>query len=144
MLNLPVSLDPSTKLEGWKELGTKVSVIYKQMSSEHPVFIFSDSYQIASELAFYAEDHPFTYCVNIDRRMNQYDIWPGFNNLSHYDAIFVMADDVEIPEKVASAFEKIEKKVFTAYTKKHVKLKDYSIFMCYDFKGLKEDKTETY
>jgi membrane-associated phospholipid phosphatase len=144
MLNLPVSLDPAAKLEGWKELGTKVSDIYKQMSSGHPVFIFSDSYQTASELAFYVKGHPVTYCVNIDRRMNQYDLWPGFNSLYHYDAIFVMTDDSEVPEKVASAFEKIEKKVFTAYTKKHTKLKDYSIFMCYDFKGLKEEKTETY
>jgi len=114
------------------------------MSASRPVFIFSDKYQISSELAFYVKDHPVTYCVNLGRRMNQYDLWPGFNNLIHYDALFVRSGDVRIPEKVASAFQKVEKKVFTAYTKKHVRIRDYSIFMCYDFKGLTEDIPEKY
>jgi undecaprenyl-diphosphatase len=144
LLGLPVKLDPTVRLRGWKELGTEVTGIYHQMSLTHPVFIFSDKYQIASELAFYVHGHPITYCVNLNRRMNQYDLWPGFNNLTGYDAIFVREGDTQLPEKIASVFGRVEKKVFTAYTKQHVKIRDYSLFLCYDFKGLAEDKPERF
>jgi len=144
ILNLPVEMDPASRLRGWRDLGEEISGIYQQMSLTRPVFIFSDKYQVSSELAFYVKGHPTTYCINLDRRMNQYDLWPGFNDLVHYDAIFVRVDDAEAPEKVSAAFRKVEKKVFTTYTKKHSKIRDYSIFLCYDFSGLKREKPETF
>jgi undecaprenyl-diphosphatase len=144
ILNLPVKLDITSRIRGWKELGAEVTQIYKQMSVNRPVFIFSDRYQVSSELAFYVKGHPVTYCINLDRRMNQYDLWPGFNNLLKYDAIFVQIGDNTLPEKVAAAFKKVEKRVFKAYTNKQIEIRDYSIFLCYDFKGLKEEKLENY
>ena len=144
VINLPVKLDPTSRLLGWQELGEKVTMIYEEMSATRPVFIFSDSYQISSELAFYVSGHPVTYCINLGRRMNQYDIWPGFYDLIHHDAIFISAGDNTFPEKLAPAFQKVEKRLFTAYTKKQIKLRDYSIFLCYDFRGLKEEKPVTY
>ncbi|MEW6214400.1 MAG: glycosyltransferase family 39 protein [Nitrospirota bacterium] len=144
MLDLPAKQDPTYRLRGWKALGVEVTELHEQMSATRPVFIFSDRYQISSELAFYVKGHPVTYCINLGRRMNQYDLWSGFNNLLHHDAIFVKIGDDIISDKVATAFEKVEKRVFTAYTKKQVKIRDYSIFLCYDFKGLKEEKPESY
>lgn len=144
IINLPVKQDPTLRLRGWKELGAEVTNIYERKSVNRPVFIFSDIYQVSSELAFYVKGHPVTYCINLGRRMNQYDLWPGFNNLLHYDAIFVTTGDSEIPGKVAAVFNKVEKRVFKAYTKKLIKIRDYSIFLCYDFKGLKEEKPENY
>jgi len=144
MVNLPVKLDPTERLHGWKELGDEVTSIYKEMSSTRPVFIFSDTYQTSSELAFYVKGHPATYCINLGRRMNQYDIWTGFHDLIHYDAIFVSVGDNKFPEELAPAFQKVEKRVLKAYTKKHVELRIYSIFRCYDFKGLKKEKPVTY
>ena len=144
ILNLPVKQDPTSRLCGWKDLGVEVTKIHKQMSANRPVFIFSDRYQVSSELAFYVKGHPVTYCINLGRRMNQYDLWPGFSKMLHYDAIFVSLGDNTIPDKVASAFTRVEKRTFKAYTKKQVKIRDYSIFLCYDFKGLKEEKPENY
>jgi undecaprenyl-diphosphatase len=144
LLKLPVPLDPSSRLDGWKELGDEVTVVYEQMSRNRPVFIFSDRYQVASQLAFYVKGHPVTYCVSLGRRMNQYDLWPGFSSYLHYDAIFVRTGEKAAPEAITAAFEKVEKKVISAYTKKHEKIRDYSIFLCYDFRGLKEEKQETY
>ncbi len=144
ILNLPVKLDPTSGVRGWKELGAEVTKIYEQMSATRPVFIFSDRYQVSSELAFYVKGHPVTYCINLGRRMNQYDLWPGFNNLLHYDAIFVSIGDNMVPDKVATAFKKVEKRAFKAYTKKQIEIRDYSIFLCYDFKGIKEKKPESY
>jgi undecaprenyl-diphosphatase len=144
MLNLPAKLDPSSRITGWRELGAEVTGLYEEMSPDHRVFIFSDRYQVASELAFYVKGKPVTYCVNLKRRMNQYDLWPGFHNLLQYHAIFVRTGDVGVPERIADAFQKVEKKVFTAYTKKREKIRDYSIFLCYAFKGLKEERPASY
>jgi 4-amino-4-deoxy-L-arabinose transferase-like glycosyltransferase/membrane-associated phospholipid phosphatase len=144
ILNLPVKLDPTSRVRGWKELGAEVTKIYEQMSATRPVFIFSDRYQVSSELAFYVKGHPVTYCINLGRRMNQYDLWPGFNNLLHYDAIFVSIGDNMVPDKIVTAFKKVEKRAFKSYTKKQIELRDYSIFLCYDFKGIKEKKPESY
>jgi 4-amino-4-deoxy-L-arabinose transferase-like glycosyltransferase len=144
LLRLPVEMDPSSRLDGWKELGNEVTGIYEEMSQHGPVFIFSDRYQVTSQLAFYVKGHPVTYCVNLGRRMNQYDLWPGFSSFIHYDAIYVRTGDNAFPKALTAAFEKVEKKVFSAYTTEHVKIRDYSIFRCYNFKGLMEDKQETY
>ncbi len=144
ILNLSVKKDPTGRLRGWKDLGVEVTRIYEDMSREVPVFIFSDRYQISSELAFYVKGHPITYCVNLGRRMNQYDFWPGFNTMLHHNAIFVRIGDSQLPEKVANAFEKVEKKVITAYAEKNKKIRDYSLFLCYDFKGIKEEKIRSY
>jgi undecaprenyl-diphosphatase len=144
MLNLPVNIDPTARLAGWKELGAEVSEFYEQMSRSHPVFIFSDRYQVSSQLAFYVRGHPITYCMNSGRRMNQYDLWPSFHAFIHHNAIFVRTGDVPVPENIAAAFQKVEKKVFTAYTKRHAKIRDYSIFLCYDFTGIDQERPRTY
>jgi undecaprenyl-diphosphatase len=144
LLRLPVAMDPTSRLDGWRELGDEVTGVYEQMSQNRPVFIFSDRYQVTSQLAFYVKGHPVTYCVNLGRRMNQYDLWPGFSSFIHYDAIYVRTGDNALPKAITAAFEKVEKKVISAYTTEHVKIRDYSIFQCYDFKGLKEERQETY
>jgi undecaprenyl-diphosphatase len=143
ILNLSVKQDPTSKLRGWKELGSEVTKIYEKMSEKRPVFLFSESYQVSSELAFYVKGHPTTYCINLDRRMNQYDLWPGFSDLLHHNAIFVTINDIVIPQRVAGAFENVEKRLFTVY-EKDKKVRDYSIFLCYDFKGMTLEKPGTY
>lgn len=136
--HIPVKLDPSSRLRGWKELGGGVSSIQASMK-EKAVFIFSDSYQVSSELAFYVKEHPVTYCVNLGRRMNQYDLWPQFDNLMHYDGIFVTIGNEELPGKIRGAFKGHEKSVYRVYEKGRV-LREYSIFACHDFQGMKDDQ----
>ncbi|MBF0555460.1 MAG: glycosyltransferase family 39 protein [Nitrospirae bacterium] len=83
VLRLPPKIDPSEKLRGWKSLGDEVSSIYESMRKEggaSRVFIFSDKYQLTSLLAFYVKGHPITYSINLGRRMNEYDMWPGIND----------------------------------------------------------------
>ncbi len=133
--NLPPKLDPSSRIRGWKELGIEVSRLSNELSKEGPFFIFSDRYQVSGELAFYVKGHPVTYCANMGRRMNQYDLWPSFDNNIHFNAIFVTIDDVQIPESLKSGFGKCEKKFFSVL-KGRAKLRDYTIFTCYDFKGV--------
>ncbi|HXX81054.1 MAG TPA: glycosyltransferase family 39 protein, partial [Thermodesulfovibrionales bacterium] len=51
--HIPVGLDPSSRLRGWKDLGRQVSDFRDEIPEGEKAFIFSDSYQISSELAFY-------------------------------------------------------------------------------------------
>ncbi len=143
ILKLPSNLDPSARIRGWKELGKEVSRLSDELSKEGPFFIFSDRYQVSSELAFYVKNHPVTYCVNLGRRMNQYDLWPGFNNLIHFNAVFVTIDIAQMPDAFITAFDRCEKKTFTVYTEGR-KLRDYSIFTCYDFKGMQQKGITSY
>ncbi|MBI5076079.1 MAG: glycosyltransferase family 39 protein [Nitrospirae bacterium] len=144
LLGLPEKFDPSIRLVGWKELGEETSVLHKDMSVKGPVFVFSDSYQVASELAFYMKDNPVTYCVNLGRRMNQYDLWPGFENLRGQNAIFVRArGKEELPEEVSRAFSSCDQRVVEVKTRRKKTLK-FSVSACYDFKGFESQQPETF
>ncbi|GAB4388503.1 MAG: glycosyltransferase family 39 protein [Thermodesulfovibrionales bacterium] len=141
-LHFPRGMDPSQKLRGWKPLGAEVSAIKADLGGLQ--FIFSDSYQVASELAFYVEGHPRTYCVNLGRRMNQYDLWPGPWGLLNYSAIFVTMNDSPLDERVRRAFESCQKRLFDAHDRKGRDIREYSIFLCRGFKGMQESKPEAF
>jgi membrane-associated phospholipid phosphatase len=144
ILNLPLKLDPAKKLQGWKELGAAAGQVQAEMSAAGPLFVFSDSYEVSSELAFYMKGHPVTYCVNLGRRMNQYDLWPGFGGLVGYNAIFVMdGGDRDMPQTLAKSFGGYSKKVVAVHIKRN-KIMQFTIFKCYDFKGMKMKSTESY
>lgn len=147
-LNLPEKFDPSARLKGWKELGEKVSEIKKEFEKKGKVVIFSDRYQISSELAFYTKGKPVVYCINLGRRMNQYDLWQSINNelndLSVVHGIYVVYGTKNEPEpEVSSAFDGCTSENFTVF-KKGVKIRDYTIFKCYNFKGMNLRKPENY
>lgn len=144
LLRVPDKLDPSMRLVGWKELGKETSVLYENMSVRGPAFVFSDSYQVASELAFYMKGNPVTYCVNLGRRMNQYDLWPGFENLRGQHALFIMAKEREkTPEAVSNAFNSCDHRVIEVKTRNKKTLK-FSVSTCYDFKGFESQQPETF
>ncbi|GBE35115.1 putative undecaprenyl-diphosphatase YbjG [bacterium BMS3Bbin06] len=134
-IGIPVKMDPSSRLRGWEALGSEVSRLATGM--EKPYFIFSDRYQVTSELAFYVKGHPVTYCVNRGRRMSQYDIWPGFYDFSGYNAIFVRTGDDPMPADMKRYFERYEKRTLVVREGDQV-LRKYSIFLCYGFKGMEE------
>jgi len=141
--NLPDKLDPSLRVTGWRELGREASISYRELSTQGPAFVFSDSYQVASELAFYMENNPVTYCANTGRRMNQYDLWPGFEHLIGQDALFVRTKEKDLPEEVRSAFERCNRQVITL-TAGNKKTMKFTLFTCYDFRGFKSQPIESF
>lgn len=146
LIHLPVKQDPTSRLQGWQELGPKADEIYDDMLSagERGVFIFSDKYQVSGELAFYMRSHPITYNINLGRRMNQYDMWEGFENLVGFDAIFVRMGDEGFPDELAQAFARYNKELFTAYRRDGKVIREYSIFKCYNFRGFQKKDFESY
>lgn len=153
IVGLPQKLDPSARLRGWKELGQEVSSISEEMAKQGNLALFSDSYQIASELAFYVHRHPPTFSINLGRRMDQYDLWPDINDWAarlrqqnsapRINGIFVKFGNEDMPPTVAEAFDHFEKKIFRVYEHGRI-LREYSIFICYNFKNLKIEKPETF
>lgn len=146
LIRLPVKQDPTSRLQGWQELGVKADEIYDGMSSSggRRVFIFSDKYQVSGELAFYMKSHPITYNLNLGRRMNQYDMWEGFEPFIGHNAIFIRDGDENFPDELKNAFDHFEKEVFTVYRKDKNILRKYVIFKCYNFKGLAKKDFESY
>ncbi|NOX20276.1 MAG: phosphatase PAP2 family protein [Nitrospirae bacterium] len=132
-IKLPPKMDPSSRLRGWHQLGQEVSRIVSDMKK--PYFIFSDRYQVTSELAFYVKGNPRTYCVNLGRRMNQYDLWPGFHKLKGYDAVFVRMGRESLPERLEDVFDRCERKLLTIEENGYI-LRTYSIFVCRNFHGM--------
>ena len=127
---------PYNRVTGWRELGDKVSTVKEALDKSGNTFIISDTYQITSELAFYTRGNPVTYNVNTGaRRMNQYDLWPGFGDLLGYNAVYVKGGDAEAEETVLGSFDRCEKELFTIYRNGR-DLKSFSIFRCYDFNGI--------
>ncbi|MFQ5441402.1 MAG: glycosyltransferase family 39 protein [Thermodesulfobacteriota bacterium] len=131
---------PYNRVTGWTELGQKVSEVKGEMDSRSGArtFIMSDTYQITSELAFYTLGRPVTYNVDTgSRRMNQYDLWGGFEGLKGFDAIYVKGGDAPAEAMVVGAFEGCKKEIFPVYYKGRV-LKRFTIFRCLGFKGMKK------
>ncbi len=154
IVGLPQKLDPSARLKGWKELGAEVSRLIDKGDKNTFFIVFSDSYQMPSELAFYVRGHPETFSINLGRRMNQYDLWPDINDRAAklrqekgpviVNGIFVVSGNREMPQVVARAFDSFEKNVFKVSGENGRLTKEYSIFICYNFRNLKMGQPETF
>jgi len=151
LINIPAKLDPTSRLRGWDKLGNEVGKIYYSLLKKGDVIIFSDSYQVSSQLAFYVKGNPVTYCINLGRRMNQYDLWEDINsyiernkNKKIFNAIFVKIGNIELPSELAKMADSYEKKILTVYDKKNNILRQYTIFICYNFKGIETPKPITF
>jgi len=127
----PGQSHPLKKLLGWRQLGGTVTQVARNMNQP---FVFSDQYMTASELAFYVEGRPTTYCVDLGRRMNQYDLWPGLDRLVGQEAIYVAGNDMRAD--LAGAFDRVEAEpMVTISSKSGRPIKTFFVYRCYGFKG---------
>ena len=106
---LPGKKLQSKKLVGWRDVAALADTL-QAGSAPGRTFILAGDYETASEVAFYSRVSlpAKAYCgVVDDRRMNQYDIWGGWDELKGMDAAIVLKADDDI-EKLKSHFESIE------------------------------------
>jgi len=130
----PASLDlVSKRLRGWPELGRAVGAV---LAAAPPnAFLMSDRYQIASELAFYVPGQPRVYNPNLGRRMNQYDVWGGWDELQGRDGYFATYGAGDPPADLTAAFRTVERVRVVPITHRGRHLRDFSIFRGRDFQG---------
>lgn len=92
-LSIDPDKDPTNELYGGHEIGQALSRhLHEAPESEQP-FIFAPRYQLTAWAAFYTRSRPRTYCLNYDRRYNQYDLWGGWDKLAGRDALFITGGD---------------------------------------------------
>jgi hypothetical protein len=94
------------RLAGYLDLGERIDFLKDSLVIEQP-FIFSETYHMASSLAFYLEDNPQTYAINMGARKNQFDLWEGIEKYKCVPkkAIFV-SWNLDSPDEVTQ-FEQL-------------------------------------
>ena len=134
LVGLPAKWDPSRQVQGYRQMGQEVSQLAATM--DKPYFIFSDRYMVTAAMAFYVKGHPVTYCVNLGRRMNQYDLWPTFHHLVHYDAIYVTHDSDKLPRELDKAFASHARFEVRILDRRGDEIRRFTIYLCRDFAGM--------
>ena len=136
-IKIPPKKDPTARLFGWDVLGEEIGKLQQTMPHPQQVFIFSDQYQLTSESAFYTPGQPFTYCINLGRRMNQYDLWQGMSSQKGNDAIFVTWGlQSTLDYRVQQSFDKIGVPIFVRVKKKNLVYHEFTLFQCYGYSGV--------
>jgi hypothetical protein len=133
-LHLPPRVDLTRRLDGWRALGMAVDAILQESGGEN-LFLFSDHYQIASELAFYVPGQPRVYNTDAGRRMNQYDLWGGLDSLRGHDGLFVTYGDWAAPTPVRAACDALRKVRVVETSHLGLPGQSFSIFRCVRYKG---------
>lgn len=64
------------RMSGYQPLADRVAFLQDSLGVKD-AYVFSETYHMASELAFYLPGNPQTYMVNMGSRKNQFDLWPG-------------------------------------------------------------------
>jgi 4-amino-4-deoxy-L-arabinose transferase-like glycosyltransferase len=89
--------DPIAQGHGWESLAGMTDGARNQLLDAGcpSVYVATNRYQEASQLAFHLPGHPTVFSLNVRRRSNQYAIWPGFEaTASDGDClVFVDIDD---------------------------------------------------
>lgn len=138
---VPDKYNITHRLKGWDSLGLEMQTLMEsQFEDPSKVFVFSDEYDITSELAFYTPGQPITYCAWIfDRRMNQYDIWPGPNvDKVGWDAIFVRErwfEDGGPPTAIEAMFESIDPPIRFESSHKGLPIRKFTFLICRGYTG---------
>ncbi len=78
------------RMSGYDPLAERVDFLQDSLGLSE-VFVFSETYHMASELSFYLQGNPQTYMLNMGARKNQFDQWAGMEQFLGKEAngIFV-------------------------------------------------------
>ena len=135
-VNIPAERFPTSRLKGWRELGTEVTTLLNDVGRKN-TFIISYKRQYVSELAFYVKGHPTTYTLNLSGRIeSQYDLWEGFEDKVGFNALYVTKLGYPVPESFAKAFDQVKEINKVTINTGDEFVKGFSIFYCQDFRGI--------
>lgn len=137
-LPIPAQYNITNRLKGWTELGQEIQTLRTtKFDNPDKVFIFSDLYDMTAATAFYTPGQPRTYCAWIhDRRMNQYDLWPGPIDKIGWDAIMVRKHTYhDIHPEVKKMFEYVSDPINITTTYDGQPTRRFTLFICKNYNG---------
>lgn len=94
------------RLVGYRPLAERIYFLQDSLKVEE-VLVFSESYHLASELAFYLPGNPKTYTINLGARKNQFDLWEGLEKQVGIGKEGVFVSWNEESPGVAATFERL-------------------------------------
>lgn len=141
-IHLPPRLDPTARLAGWEDLGRAVGRI--RLSERADTFLMSESYQVASALAFYTPGQPRVYNINLGRRLNQYDVWGGLTALAGRDGLYVTAGRWDGTHPVRAACARLDPVDVIDIERWGEVVRTFSVLRCVAYRGLPDATVATY
>jgi 4-amino-4-deoxy-L-arabinose transferase-like glycosyltransferase len=137
VIPVPETLDMTQRLKGWESLGQELQHIAEtEFEDPSKVFMFSEKYDITSELAFYTPGQPITFCLWAgDRRMNQYDIWPGPG--PEFDGAVMVRKNFNnrAPKLTYDLFESVSTPIHFTSTFDGKPARKFTLYICKGYKG---------
>jgi len=120
---LNAKTDPTYRLRGWAELGSRVGDEVRELRDKYgwdkgSFIIASDQRQLVSELAFYLPGRPEVFVWPRSPKINsQYHLLPGLPTKIGANVLFVTPADRPPPEDLESHFDAVEfiKRVDVSY-----------------------------
>jgi 4-amino-4-deoxy-L-arabinose transferase-like glycosyltransferase len=136
-LPIPARLNPTQRLKGWTDLGQTIQHIENNnFPNQEKVFVFSSNYDLTAALAFYAPGQPRTYCAWIDRRMSQYDLWPGPTDKEGWDAIYVQKKYRDrVDPQVQKMFDRMSPPIYIQTEHRGQPARKFTLRLCYGYNG---------
>ncbi len=113
---LPYTLDPSSRLRGWKTVAEEVGRLRERMEKEEGkrFFLIGNKYQTSSMLAFYLPEkrvegpgHPPVYIPESQHIQNQYSFFPRYDELTDMPTLARLmlpgVEDAALKERLSKA-----------------------------------------
>lgn len=94
------------RLVGYRPLAERINFLQDSLQVRESV-VFSESYHMASELAFYLPGNPQTYTINLGARKNQFDLWEGLERQIGIGKEGVFVSWNEESPGIAATFERL-------------------------------------
>jgi hypothetical protein len=80
LLPLPQKSDPMGRVAGWSQIAGRLDQLQREQKAD---VLIADAYKEAAIFSFHLPDHEFIYTLRHSPPANQYDIWPGYQSLTH-------------------------------------------------------------
>lgn len=136
VIPLKPKVDITTDMYGWDIAAKEVNAIYSELDKEK-WFLFSNRYQLSSQLEFYLKSDIYVY--SLASKTEQYDFWKDKNLLKGKNGIFVTHSFYKREPENLYNFDKTELiKEINIYRRGEI-YRTFFIYKCYNYQGYKSN-----
>ncbi|NLV97680.1 MAG: dolichyl-phosphate-mannose--protein mannosyltransferase [Desulfovibrionales bacterium] len=128
--------NPMYRLRGWSELGQQVQLLMdEELDGGQHTFIFSEQYGLTAALSFYVPGQKRAFCISGDRKMNQYDLWPGPDQAMTTAIFVVKGEKKSVSGRISQLFEEVDEPIVVPTRQGKREGQTFTLFVCRGFNG---------